>query len=102
MSTATATARIIARHPVREKFAACSTSGAAGYFLTKGHAVDCFDGVLRQYRLSFALYDCSEFVGNAGCANVDIINESDHVVGCARLTWYRMPSGRYEVIGYIA
>ncbi len=102
MSTATATVRIIARHPVREKFAAVSTSGAAGYFLTKGHAVDCFDTALRQYGLSFALYDCTEFVGNDGCATVSIINDSDHVVGYARLSWHRMGSGRYEFVGYIS
>ncbi len=102
MSTATVQARIIAPSRAGEIRLLQFRAGASSYFLTKGHAVDLFDAALREFGLSLALYDCTEFVGNAGCACVEIINDSDHVVGCARLTWYRMPSGRYEFVGYIA
>ena len=108
MSTLT---RIPARHPLRARFAAYSTGspdgtqGGAGrvdYYDTKGAAVDAFSFALDAFSLHFDSQDCMYLPGNEGWKTLLILDANDNPVGDARLTWYRVPSGRYEFTGYIA
>jgi hypothetical protein len=95
--------RIPARHAVRNAFAGRSTNGKdVDYYATKGHAVNAFDAVLQDYDLHFDRADLPSFNGDEGWATLRICNEFDHGIGYARLSWYRMPSGRYEFTGYIS
>jgi len=94
---------IKAKHPVREAFAGRSSGNDGGaYYSTKGHAVNAFDGELQTYDLCFDRDDLLDFTGDEGRKLIEIHDEFKHCVGRALLTWYRMPSGRYEFIGYIA
>jgi hypothetical protein len=98
---ATATIKTITRkHPVREAFAGCSTT--TDYYATKGHAVNAFDAELQTYDLCFDRNDLTGFDGDTGRKSLAVVDECDHVVGYAVLSWYRMPSGRYEFTGYLA
>lgn len=102
-------ATIRANHPVREAFAGCSTcskcSGCerrAPYYGTKGEAVSAFDAALRDHSYRF---DDAEFInlpGDDGRITPAVCDDEGKRVGFALLTWYRMPSGRYEVTGYLA
>jgi hypothetical protein len=99
----TGLARIPARHTIREAFAGCSTNGkSTGYYETKGHAVCAFDEVLAAYALHFDPDDCVGVRDNEGWITLSVLNAADIRIGYARLSWYRMPSGRYEVVGYLA
>ena len=100
-------ARIKANHPVREEFAGCSTgspngAGRTGYYSTKGHAVNAFDARLQTYNLCLDRADTFDFPGDEGRKTIDVCDEFDHCVGQAVFTWHRMPSGRYEFVGYLA
>ena len=93
---------IIVKHPVRELFAGCSTGSVRGYYDTKGHAINAFDGALQTYALFLDRDDLADFYGDAGRKTIDVYNEFGDCVGRAILSWYRMPSGRYEFTGYLA
>jgi hypothetical protein len=93
-------ATIKACAPVREAFAGHSTgSGRSPYYENKGAAMWAFETELRGYALQF---DCYDIPDNAGSAMIPIVNGNADCVGYAKMSWYRMPSGRYEFIGYIA
>jgi hypothetical protein len=110
MTTAMITQRgtIRSSHSVREDFSGQSTgnigmSGRTGYYETKGHAVNAFDGVLQGYDLCLDRDDLSDFHGDEGRKTIDVYDECGNCVGRAILMWYRMDqSGRYEFIGYLA
>ncbi len=87
-------------HPVREAFAGRTSRNS--YYETKGHAVSAFDAELAVYDLYLDRNNLSDFTGDAGRKNIDIFDEDDVCNGSAVLSWYRMPSGRYEFTGYIA
>lgn len=90
-------------HPVRDAFAAKSTGNkGAGYYKSKGHALSAFDEVLHDfsYRLDFECH--VDMAGDEGRIRFNILDDSNNEVGTAVFTWYRMPSGNYEFIGYIA
>lgn len=87
---------------LRESFAGQSTTGEGSYFPTKGAAIHLFDSELAPYGLRFNENDFVDYNGDDGRACPTICNEYDVVVGCAVLSWHRMPSGRYEFTGYIA
>lgn len=97
---------IKAKDPVREAFAGCSSGPV--YYFTKGHAINAFDAALNAHGYRFDYADTQDLHGNEGRRTCNIIADgwypdlSGEVVGCAILTWYRMPSGRYEFVGYIA
>jgi hypothetical protein len=46
--------------------------------------------------------DLSDFHGDEGRKVIDVHHEWEGIVGRAVLSWYRMPSGNYEFVGYIA
>lgn len=93
-------ATIKARASVREAFAGRSSGNARGaYYDTKGSAMWAFDAELRNYALQF---DCYDIPGDDGCASIPIVDDNAECVGYAQMSWYRMPSGRYEFVGYIA
>jgi len=95
--------RIPVNHPVRNDFCSRSTGADCGrYYPTKGHAVNAFDYELQTYNLCLDSDDLADFPYDEGRKNVDIHNENGDIVGRAIFTWYRMPTGRYEVIGYVA
>ena len=96
-----------ADHPVREAFSGCSTgnmrgAGRTGYYSTKGYAVNAFDAELQTYNLCLDRNDLSDFHGDAGRKVVEVHDELEHCVGRAVISWFRMESGRYEFIGYLA
>lgn len=97
---------IKAKHPVREQFASCSVDGkVVDYYDTKGHAFNAFEKVLVSNGYDFDLNNCCDMPGDEGRAIFDVFDCHDDVeefAGTAVLYWYRMPSGRYEVIGYLA
>jgi len=95
--------RIKAKDPVREEFAGCSTS--SNYYETKGHAIHAFDSVLKEFNLKLDDEHCMILAGDEGRTYWDVCTdklECSEVVGQAVFTWYRMFSGRYEFIGYLA
>lgn len=93
---------IKAKDPVRKAFAACSTNGSSvGYYETKGHGGSAFEAALHAYGYSFDEDDCYGWNGDDGRKNCDIRDVDGKVAGCAVISWYRMPSGRYEFTGYI-
>jgi len=99
--------RIKASDPVREGFSGRSTGnvrgvGRTGYYETKGHAIQAFDAELREYGYHLDHASYAVWSGDEGRETVDVCDERRDVVGCAVFTWYRMPSGRYEFIGYLA
>jgi hypothetical protein len=97
---------IKAKHPVREAFAGCSTSN--NYYETKGHAFSTFRSALVKNGFDFDCNNCCDMPGDEGRAIFDVFtvgdpwNDPEDFAGTAVLYWYRMPSGRYEVIGYLA
>lgn len=106
MTMATKT-RIKANHPVREAFAGCSTGSKSGadrtdYYRTKGHAVNAFDAALQTCDLCLDCNDLADFHGSAGCKTIEVHDELGFCVGLAVLSWFRMESGRYEFVGYLA
>ena len=87
----------------RNDFADCSTGSFQGcYYSTKGNAVNRFDGALQEYDLCLDRNYFADWNGPTGRVNHPIVDEFGHEHGCAIFTYYRMESGRYEVIGYIA
>jgi len=99
MMTTEPIATITRKNPVRNDFAAVSSGN--NYFGTKGNAVNAFDSVLQDYDLHFDRNELTNFNGDEGRAVLSIVNDFEHHVGYAHLSWYRLSSGRYEVIGYI-
>jgi len=103
---------IKARNPVREAFAGCSTGSVrvrsrndriyAGYYDSKGHAVNTFDDELQTFDLCLDRDDLMDFHGNEGRKVVEVHNGFDRCVGRAVFSWHRMESGRWEFIGYLA
>ena len=99
---------IKARHPVREAFSA--NSSGARYYDTKGQAVDAFDASLNDYGFYLDSDDLMGWSGDDGSVTVAVRVETngpfdipgeDNCVGHAHFTYYRMPSGRWEIIGYM-
>lgn len=111
-STTRTTNRIPTTSALRGEFAGCSTDGKrVGYYETKGHAIRAFEGALLDSGLCFDLNagaSGNDFNGDDGRTTLTIIdtfdvsNDRAEPVGRAILSWYRMPSGRYEFTGYIA
>ncbi len=94
---------IKANHPVRGVFAGRSSgNGHNTYYETKGHAVNAFDAELQTYDLCLDRNDLADFVGNEGRKMIAVHNEFGREVGYAVFTWFRMESGRYEFVGYLA
>ena len=88
---------------LREKFAAQSTSDCNSYFDSKAEAINGFDDVLQSNGLMLSFRQWVNYTGDEGRAIVDIVDNVTEVVqGCCVLSWYLMPSGRWEVLGYIA
>ena len=91
---------IRANDPVRKAFADCSSGPV--YYETKGHAISAFGRVLFDYDYTLGYQDMP---GDEGRAEFELYYAragNDDYAGRAIISWYRMPSGRYEVIGYIA
>ena len=94
---------IKANHPVRNAFAGCSTGSSQGcYYSSKGHAVNAFDAELQTYDFCLDRDDLADLYGNEGRKVVEVHDEFHRCVGRAVFTWFRMCSGRYDFIGYLA
>ena len=101
--------RIKVKHPVRERFAGCSSG--AKYYDSKGEAADAFDAVLMEYGFYLDHADCIGWSGDEGRVTIAVYADPDgpfelpggpEHVGYAHFTYYRMESGRWEVIGYLS
>ena len=98
---------ITSKNPVREEFSGCSTgnfngSGRTRYYETKGHAVNAFDGALQGRDMWLDRDDLSDFYGDEGRKVIDVHGKDAGWIGRAVISWYRMPSGHYEFVGYLA
>jgi len=86
-------------HPVREAFADCSTGNNGGkYYDSMEIAFAAFNAVLMDCSLCLDEYN---FPGEFGCRTIGISDDCGLPIGYAYFSWYRMRSGRWEVIGYI-
>jgi len=92
---------IAAKHPVRRKFAGCSTCNTWSYYDSTYHGVRSFDDVLEEYNLRFDLECPINFGDNEGREYLHVLDENDNVVGCALISWYRMSPNCYEFTGYL-
>jgi hypothetical protein len=77
------------------------STGPGPYYETRGHAVAAFSDVLGQYGYTFDEMDPPQLPGDNGARAYPYFDETNTLAGYIYLAWYRMPSGRYEVIGYI-
>lgn len=84
----------------RNDFAGCSTGSV--YYETKGHATSTFEEVLKRYDLCLSGTAYVDYNGPVGRASHPVCDDCGNEVGCAVFSWYRMPSGRYEFVGYLA
>ncbi len=94
---------IRSKHQVREDFSECSSGNTC--YETKGCAIHAFESALAKYGLYFDPDNLIDMPGDNGRVMIGIyIDGSEYTkrVGCAVLMWYRMPSGRWEFVGYIA
>lgn len=88
----------------REAFASQS-SGAS--YPNKWEAIERFDAVLRPLGVTFRNADVISLHGDEGRTTALLVafdengDELDKEEGRAVLTWYRLPSGRWEIIGYL-
>jgi len=91
------------RHQTKNLFASFSTGSANGcYYPTKGHAINQFDGVLQGDDLWLDRDETMfAFEGDSGARTVPVVDEFKKVHGYARISWHRMDSGNYEMVGYI-
>ena len=88
--------------PVRAAFSSCSSgNGYDRYYKTKGHALRAFDAALADFGYSLDAADNSAWSGDAGRTMVDIYTGQGEYAGRAVFNYFRMPSGRYEFVGYI-
>ena len=95
--------RIVRGHPVREAFADRSTGSDGGcYYSTKGHAVNSFDGELQGHDLCLDRDGLMDFPGDEGQKFIEVHDEYGECAGYAIISWYRMESGHYEFVGYLA
>ena len=93
---------------LRNAYCEKSTGSKDGeYYFTKGHGVMAFAEVLDRMGLEFDWMALQQMPGDNGRKTVDV-RECDEacegtgrVVGSALITWYQMPSGRYEMISYL-
>ncbi len=96
---------ILARNPVREAFS--ENSSGSYYYDTKGDAVHAFNLTLERFGYHLDYAECSDWYGDDGSRLVSVLDFSEDTadygdpVGSARFSWYRVPSGRWEVIGYL-
>lgn len=81
---------------IRKAFADCSTSNE--YYASKADAYYAFNAVLLDYGCCL---DDMDWPGCNDSRTVVIWNDHHDVVGHAYLSWFQMPSGHWEVIGYI-
>ncbi len=82
---------------VRNTFAGCSSGPV--YYHSKGAAGCAFDVALEDCACHLDSFDCT---GDEGHSIVAILDDCDTWIGWACLSWYRLLSGRYEFVGYIA
>jgi len=84
------------------------------YFATKGEAIHLIDEALQKHHMTLDVFDCP---GDEGRTYVRILALKGFKYLCDSCTedvenpafdntmtfaWYRMPSGRYEITGYIS
>jgi hypothetical protein len=91
----------------RNEFASKSTTN--NYYATKGEAVAAFNEVLEAEGVRLSAMDTTQLHGDEGRVLADVVtvdpttgDELNQAVARAVVTWYRMPSGRYEFVGYLA
>jgi hypothetical protein len=95
--------RIPYNHPVRDSFAGCSSgNNGANYYDTKGQAIDAFYKVLEPWGLWWDWNELMVLTGDDGWRVIPVYNSFGCLVGSAHLSWYRLPSGRYEFTGYLS
>lgn len=107
-------ATIKANHPARGQI--CDLPN---YFNLKIDAIDAIDTILKEYGLELApgfstLNDCpgpegrNTFkirqvdTGHLSCDDCDCQIDHEDIMNVVSFSWYRMPSGRYEINVYIS
>ena len=84
------------------------------YWDTKGEAIAAIDEALQKHNMMLGIFNCQEDEGRRA---VPIVAMTGYKYTCSACTdevenpvfdnvfvfaWYRMPSGRYEITGYIS
>jgi hypothetical protein len=77
------------------------------YYNSKADAVCAFNAELARWGLQLDPYDLADFIGDTGRKTIEVCTIGNYpidwvVKGDAVISWYRMPSGRYEFTGYLA
>jgi hypothetical protein len=93
---------IKSKHPVRDKVASLSTTN--NYYNFKGDFIRAIDDVLEEF--GWTTGDC-DLYGDNGRQTVNVVLKDERgnlveEVGQVILSWYRMPSGRYEMTCYLS
>jgi len=97
------TVRIQQNHPVRKAFSGCSTGNSINcYYKTKGHAFCAYDEALADFGFHLDCVVNNAWTGDEGRRTVDVYDSCNKHVGCAVFYYYRMPSGNYEFVAYLA
>jgi hypothetical protein len=92
------------KQATRNAFASQS-SGAS--YPNKWEAIARFDAVLRPLGVTFRNADVCSLYGDEGRTTAALVafnadgDELDREEGRAVLTWYKLESGRWEIIGYL-
>lgn len=93
---------IRADHSICRAFFNCSTGNTGNtYYSSKGVAVSVFEDVLEAYGLCFDSSKTFDFPGPVGRLVIPVHDEFGVTVGNATISWYRVPSSRYEFTGYL-
>lgn len=89
--------------PVRAAFSGCSSgNGPNRYYETVNDALRAFDAALAECGYHLDCADNSAWSNDEGRNTVSIFDEDANDVGYAVIYYYRMVSGRYEFVAYIA
>jgi len=84
------------KHPAREPIAGLSTT--SNYYNYKSDFVPLVDRILLPYGWSLGAFNMP---GDEGRTAAPIEDENNVEIGQLNVSWYKMPSGRFEVIIYV-
>lgn len=103
---------ITSKHPVRAAIANLSSGNR--YYDSKGQALGEVERVLNDHNLELAYQGCDGCPGDSGYFTFPLRTVSDACIVCEdcdkggdvingiAFSWYRMPSGRWEIVVYVS
>ena len=88
---------ITQKHPCRRRLAGLTTTN--NYYETKGEFVHKADEILADYGWTLDAFNMP--YDSDRCTAFIVEEETYKQVGGLFISWYRMPSGRYEITTYV-